>query len=194
MLGDEKIPVRLVIHERIDGTFSYDYDIDKDEAVKVMGGSSGTLDSVDSTENSLSVLQHNEPSSWHNPDAFNLSNTLDSVNGSNMVFNLFIEGEEPEYIDDEGSDDDSSTNVTPQAAQENKDEAKNHIKKEGFLERIEALRQGTEEEYQANIDQLADDIERAGMMDEFDDILKQLDDEKDTTVQKVQAAMRAGLL
>lgn len=104
MLVDEKIPVRLVIHERIDGTFSYDYDIDKDEAVKVMGGSSGTLDSVDSTENSLSVLQHNEPSLWHNLDAFNLSNTLDSVNGSNMVFNLFIEGEEPEYVDDEGED------------------------------------------------------------------------------------------
>ncbi len=122
MLGDEKLTVRVVIHEKADGTYSYDHDIDRNEAVRVMGGSSGALDSVDSTENSRSVLQHNEPSSWHNPNAYNLPNTLDSVNGSRMVLNLFIDGEELEVVENEEySLPDNSIDVTPQAAQENKE-------------------------------------------------------------------------
>jgi uncharacterized protein YktB (UPF0637 family) len=59
-----------------------------------------------------------------------------------------------------------------------------------FMRSIDKLREGTEEEYQANIDKLADDIERAGMMPQFDQLLKDLDNEKDTTIQKAQAALK----
>lgn len=75
-LDGEELTARLIIHRRSDGTFAYDHAIDAEEA-GVMGGSSGTLDSVDSTETSLSVLLPDEPSSGHNPIAI-----LDDAGGN----------------------------------------------------------------------------------------------------------------
>lgn len=169
MLGEEKLTVRVVVHERKDGTFSYDHDIDREE-YKAMGGSSGALDSVDSTENNLSVLQHNEPSLWHSLDGLILDNALDSVNVSNMVFNLLIEGEEPEYLDDNDDLELGASKLnTPAESIENAQPINN------FDSRIEALRQAGLVEYERDIDALIADIKAAGMYQNYEAILLELD-------------------
>jgi len=51
-----------------------------------MGGSSGAFDSVVCTENSFSVLLHNEPSSWHSPINAIFNDTNSIVNEPCMAY------------------------------------------------------------------------------------------------------------
>jgi len=102
-IGGEAVTARIIVHERADGTFTYDHSVDKSEAVKVTGGSSGALDSVVPTEQGRSVLQPNEASlgrDLHRQDLMidqdaDGDNALDGVAGTE-VLNLFLEGEEIE--------------------------------------------------------------------------------------------------
>ncbi len=92
VLEGEQITARCVIHEKRDGTFSYDHAVDQEEYKKGVGRSRGAMDSVDATDHGLPVLLPDEPSSEHALDS--------SVAPSGMVFNLFIEGEEPEVVEE----------------------------------------------------------------------------------------------
>ena len=106
-LNGDNIKVRFLVYEKEDGHLFYDHSVDDADMNTALGGSGGALDSVDATDLSLSVLLPNEPSSGQccidsvgqELLVFN-KNLLDSaIFKSGMVFNLFIEGEEPEVVE-----------------------------------------------------------------------------------------------
>ncbi len=108
-LNGDNIKVRFLVYEKEDGHLFYDHSVDDADMNTALGGSGGALDSVDATDLSLSVLLPNEPSSGQccidsvgqELLVFN-KNLLDSaIFKSGMVFNLFIEGEEPEVVEDD---------------------------------------------------------------------------------------------
>lgn len=110
ILNGENIKVRFLVHEKEDGHLFYDHSVDNSEVVTVMGGSGGVMDSADAADLNLSVLLPGEPPSGHHcidsisNDSESFKNiSLDSASNK-MVFNLFIEGEEPEVIVEDADD------------------------------------------------------------------------------------------
>lgn len=106
-IGEREVVARLIVHLRRDGTFSYDHAVDRSEASKGVGRSSGAMDSVDATDHSQPVLHRSEPSFRHalgpivGNERRDINLALDAAAGGGMVFNLFIEGEEPEEVGEE---------------------------------------------------------------------------------------------
>ncbi|MEI6746324.1 MAG: hypothetical protein WCL34_10205, partial [Methylococcaceae bacterium] len=128
-LEGETIKARFLIHEMKNGHFFYDHSVDKGEVAAMMGRNTEALDSTDAVNLNLSALLSLEPSNEHHrPDSTVIQDdeninddfeidendlgkvfevdkfedsefTLDAVSGGGMVFNLFIEGEEPEIVE-----------------------------------------------------------------------------------------------
>jgi hypothetical protein len=88
-LEDATVTVRVIVKERDDGSFFYDHSVNRED----LGRSTEILDSVDSTELSLTARHPAEPSAGQV--------LMDSVGDSGEVFNLFIEGEALEALADE---------------------------------------------------------------------------------------------
>ena len=99
----EILKIRFLIHEMKNGNFFYDHSVDREEFSKALGGNAVARNSADAAGLNNSALLQDEPSSQQRLTVDNLPNTLDSVN-SKMVFNIFIEGEEPEYVEDDGEE------------------------------------------------------------------------------------------
>lgn len=109
-LNGENIKVRFLVYEKKDGHLFYDHAVDNSEIGTVMGGSTEALDSTVAADLNLSALLSSEPSPEHHridsirDDLESFKGvSLDSAGGK-MVFNLFIEGEEPEVIEDDEED------------------------------------------------------------------------------------------
>jgi len=122
-LAGESIKVRFLVYEKADGNLFYDHSVDNSEVKAAMGGNAEVLDSAEAADLNLPALLSNEPSFEHrcvesvgddleNVNAYSdfdesevgevfmaEETTLDSATGSQMVFNLFIEGEAPEVVE-----------------------------------------------------------------------------------------------
>ena len=85
----------------VSGQLNHSIAKDNEGMGTALGGSGGAMDSAGAADLGLPVLLPFEPSTGQRRPINSIANILDSSIGSGMVFNLFIEGEEPEVVPDE---------------------------------------------------------------------------------------------
>ena len=124
ILDDKKINVRVVVEEDQEGLLHYDINLDDCVA-------------VDSIIDPKNYSWNNEPAA----SSVNVSNTLDSVNGCKKIFNIFIDDDEPEYVEYDDTDNDTDTNIDARKLSKEWAEsvATNAMQKGKMIKRLDAV-------------------------------------------------------
>lgn len=141
-INGESITARFLVYEKEDGHLFYDHSVDNSDGKAALGGNAVALDAAGAADLNLSALLPNEPSLGQrcndsigeetadfNEDypmvdeneigeTFEADEiTLDSASGGRMVFNLFIDGEEPEVVEEDDGEGDLAPDSPEQSVE-----------------------------------------------------------------------------
>jgi len=111
-LEGEAVKVDLLIEKDKQGNLYYDLLVDRPQTKAALDSSSAVSASKHSPDNNSGYLDNLNLGAL--PDGVK----LDSASGSDLVLNLFIEGEEPEAVEDTPADDSTPLPVTESAPKE----------------------------------------------------------------------------